>query len=102
MSTSSRLPSLPDIATFAEQGIGGATLYESFAFFAPANTPPSLIAEAGRALRTSAADRNIVDALAKLEIQAEYRDAAALADQLRQDTEWWRPVVKASGFQIED
>jgi tripartite-type tricarboxylate transporter receptor subunit TctC len=102
VSAASRIPSLPDIATFSEQGVARATLYEAFGFFAPPNSAPALVADASRALKTASVDKDLVDALGKLEIQAEHRESAAFAEQLRQETEWWRPVVKASGFQIDE
>ena len=102
ISAASRLASLPEVATFAEQGVARATLYEAFGFFAPPGSPPAVVADAGRALMAGSLERELVDTLAKLEIQAEHRDAAAFAEQLRQETEWWRPVVRASGFQIDE
>ena len=102
VSAATRIASLPDIATFSEQGVARATLYEAFGFFAPPNAAPGLVADASRALRAASLDKELVEALAKLEIQAEHREPAAFADQLRQETEWWRPVVKASGFQIDE
>jgi tripartite-type tricarboxylate transporter receptor subunit TctC len=102
VSATSRLASLPEVATFAEQAIPRATLYESFGFFAPPNTTPAFVADASRALKAASVEKDLVDTLAKLEIQAEHREPAAFADQLRQETEWWRPVVKASGFQIDE
>ena len=72
-----RIPQLPDVPTVGEVGLAGAEMFAWFAMFAPAGTPPDVIAKIRDALGV---------ALAKPEVQGKARLArhhAAAVDTAR-------------------
>jgi tripartite-type tricarboxylate transporter receptor subunit TctC len=58
-----RLPFATDVPTFAEQGQPELTMEEWFGFYAPARTPPAVIAAANAAINKALADRAVIDGL---------------------------------------
>ena len=98
---SKRSPALPEAPTMAEAGVPGYEVYEWNAIFAPAGTPPAVIAK-------------LADAIAKATQSPEFRErVASLGGELagygpaeadrfiRQQTELWGSVVKAGNIKVE-
>jgi tripartite-type tricarboxylate transporter receptor subunit TctC len=96
-----RSPALPDIPTMAEAGVPGYEVYEWNAIFAPAGTPPAVIAR-------------LADAIAKAAQSPEFRERVtslggeltgygpAEADRfVREQTELWGKVVKQGNIRVE-
>jgi tripartite-type tricarboxylate transporter receptor subunit TctC len=61
VTSSTRVPSLPDVPTVAEQGMSGLAISNWFALMAPAGLPPDIVASLARAL---------TDALAAPDVRA--------------------------------
>jgi tripartite-type tricarboxylate transporter receptor subunit TctC len=96
-----RSPALPEAPTIAEAGVAGYEVYEWNAIFAPAGTPPAVIAR-------------LADALAKATQSPEFRDrVASLGGELtgygpaeaerfiREQTQLWGSVVRAGNIRVE-
>jgi tripartite-type tricarboxylate transporter receptor subunit TctC len=93
-----RSPALPDVPTIAESGLPGydAVLWQ--ALYAPAGTPPAIVARLNTETNAVLRDRNVVAALAKLGVEAEPGTAQEFADRVAADLKKWREVVAAAGI----
>jgi tripartite-type tricarboxylate transporter receptor subunit TctC len=95
-----RLPQLSEVPTFREAGIDieGTGWY---AVFAPAKTPPEIIARMNKALVAAVA---MPDVKAKLETFG-LTPTGTTSEQLgaiqKADAKLWEPIVKASGFRAD-
>ncbi len=91
----SRHPGLPNVPTTAEAGLSGFELEAWVGLFAPAGTPPAVIAQlsdaAKKALDTPDAKANAV----KQGVELRYLPPEALASMIARDTEHWGKVIKA-------
>ncbi len=102
VSSEQRLPRLPDVPTFKEQGHPDIVLSEVFAVFANARTPAPVLAELESAFLKAARKPRMVDALEKLEFESMVLDGKATRAHLEADIRRWGPVVKASGYTISE
>jgi tripartite-type tricarboxylate transporter receptor subunit TctC len=60
-----RHPALPDVPTFAEQGIAGVDSNNWYAIYVPAKTPPETVAALNRAVRAVLATPAVSERLAR-------------------------------------
>jgi tripartite-type tricarboxylate transporter receptor subunit TctC len=97
----SRSPFVPEVATFAEQGLAGLTVEEWFGFFAPAKTPASVVAAANSAINQSLKDKSLIDSLALQGLLPVGGSSDEMAKDMRRQYEYWGPVVKRIGFTAE-
>ncbi|MBI5721370.1 MAG: hypothetical protein HZC37_27175 [Burkholderiales bacterium] len=97
-----RLTGLPDVPTFAEAGYPGLVITENFGFFAHAKTPPAVLNALHVALRKAGEEPRATAALEKLEFQPVSMSQADYAALLKADFERWGPVVKQTGYRVED
>lgn len=98
-----RSPALPQTPTLAELGLGEATAVEWFGVFAPAKTPPAVVAALNKAVGDAMRSKPFQEVLAKGAFEPVPADSAATFGALVQkDISRWGPVVKASGFTPED
>ncbi len=91
----------PDTPTLVEQGLRDMAFSEWFGFFLPGKAPAEVVQRANTALRTALADKETVDGLAVMGLEAKSSTPAELAALLKADTERWGPIVKAIGFTAE-
>lgn len=95
------LPSLPGVPTFKEQGYPELQLTEVFAFFASGKTPKAIQLELEAAMTAAARSPRLIAAIEKLEFDSDIRSSADLARHLKDDSERWGPVIKATGYTAE-
>jgi tripartite-type tricarboxylate transporter receptor subunit TctC len=81
-----------------EQGLKDMAYNEWFGFYLPAKAAPDVVQRANAALRVALADKEVVDGLAVMGLEAKSSSPAELAAMLKADTQRWGPVVKAIGF----
>jgi tripartite-type tricarboxylate transporter receptor subunit TctC len=95
-----RSPFLPDIPTFkaAGYGIEGTGWY---GLYAPARTPPEMVARLGKAIVAAVQVPHVKDRLLAFALVPTGTSAAELARIQKADSELWAPAVKASGFTPE-
>jgi tripartite-type tricarboxylate transporter receptor subunit TctC len=101
VTTTARLPSLPDIPTIAESGVPG---YESVSWFglaAPAATPKDIIARLNKESVAILRSPAVVELFAKDGTLVVAGSAAEFDAYIRSETTKWAKVVKAAGIKPE-
>ena len=88
----------PNVPTLLEQGLKDMAFNEWFGFFVPAKAAPGVIQRANSALRTALAEREVIEGLEVMGLEAKSSSPTELSAMLKADTERWGPVVKAIGF----
>jgi tripartite-type tricarboxylate transporter receptor subunit TctC len=91
----------PETPTLMEQGLRDMSFSEWFGFYLPARASAEVVQRANTALRAALADRETVDGLALMGLEAKSSTPAELAALLKADTEKWGPIVKSIGFTAE-
>lgn len=91
----------PNTATLMEQGFKDMSFSEWFGFFLPAKAAPEVVNRANAALRTALADRETVEGLELMGLEAKSSTPAELAAMLKADFDKWGPLVKAVGFTVD-
>ncbi len=91
----------PDTPTMVEQGLRDMYFSEWFGFYLPGKAAPEVVQRANTALRAALADKETVDGLALMGLEAKSSTPAELAAMLDADTRRWGPIVKAIGFTAE-
>ena len=91
----------PDTPTLVEQGLRDMAFSEWFGFFLPGKAPADVVQRANAALRAALADKETIDGLAVMGLEAKSSTPGELAALLDADTRRWGPIVKAIGFTAE-
>ncbi len=93
-----RSAALPDVPTFAEQGVRIEWEYW-LGMFAPAKTPAAEIQRLNAAIGRALARPEVRERLAKIVFEPAFGTPEELGQLVRAGTAYWEPVVKASGWQ---
>lgn len=88
----------PDTPTMVEQGLKDMVFNEWFGLYLPARASAEVVQRANTAIRAALADKETIDGLALMGLEARGSTPAELAALLKADTERWGPLVKAIGF----
>ena len=88
----------PGVPTFAEQGYKDLVFSEWFGFFAPGGTPVPVVQRVNDALRAALAQKDVIDGLAVMGLEAASSTPAELAALLKESYDRWGPIVKKIGF----
>lgn len=88
----------PNTPTLVEQGFKDMVFAEWFGFFLPGGTGAEVVARANGALRVALADKETVDGMALMGLEAKSSSPAELSALLKADFQKWGPLVKAVGF----
>lgn len=91
-----RIPQLPDVPTVGEVGLAGAEMFAWFAMFAPAGTPPDVIAKIRDALGATLARPEVKERLISLGITPQLSTPQELAKLVQDEQAKWGPVIKAT------
>lgn len=100
VTTSSRVPSLPDIPTTQEAGMPGVEVAVWHALYAPKGTPPEAIDKLSAALKKALKDPKVVERFAELGTEPVAEDRATpevLGAFLQSEIERWKPIIEAAG-----
>ena len=92
-----RLPSLPDVPTFAEQGIAQLSISEGTWVMAPARTPAAVVEKLADAVIASLKTRPMQQVIQGQAEAAPLRPAA-LAQRMRQEFDQRGAGIRATGF----
>ncbi|MDT7953225.1 MAG: tripartite tricarboxylate transporter substrate binding protein [Acetobacteraceae bacterium] len=91
-----RHPSLPDVPTFEEQGLGGVDTNNWYGLFVKAGTPEATIASLNQAVRTALAATS--EKLLALGAEPAPSTSGELAALVKSDTTKWGALIKAKGI----
>lgn len=93
---------LPDVPTAQEAGFSEVVAEDFFAFFVPSKTPPEIVERLSGAIREALASQEVIDRLAQLGLEARPTTPKEMGDIVRTQFNTWQPVVKASGFSLDE
>lgn len=93
-----RLPLLPDVPTYGEQGITGYEEVIFTAMYAPARTPHDLLQRYNAAITRVVTSLTFTEKLASLGIIAAASTPAELSERMVKTTQAWSEMVKNAGY----
>jgi tripartite-type tricarboxylate transporter receptor subunit TctC len=96
-----RVATLAEVPTIAESGVPGYDAVGWFAVFAPAKTPPPIIAKLNSAIVKHARQPDTTERLVALGAEVVASTPERLRAVQKADLERWGTVVKQSGAQVE-
>jgi len=96
-----RAPQLPDVPLLSEQGVQGGEADAWIGLWAPAGTPPAVLARLSQAVTSALARPELREAATKLGIAVNVRDAASFDRFVAEEIRKWGEVVKAANVKIE-
>ena len=96
-----RSPFVPEVATFAEQGLPELTVDEWFGFYAPAGTPANVVNAASAAINNALKDKSVIDSLHLVGLIPQGSTPAEITASQKQQYDRWGPLIKRIGFTAE-
>jgi tripartite-type tricarboxylate transporter receptor subunit TctC len=100
VTTSTRVPSLPDVPTSAEAGLPALQVAVWHGLYAPKGTPKAVVDRLVAALQGALEDPVVKDRFAELGTEPVAKDKAtpeALAAHLKAEIDKWGPIIKNAG-----
>jgi tripartite-type tricarboxylate transporter receptor subunit TctC len=102
VTTAKRTPAVPDLPPIAEAGVPGFDVSSWYAFFAPAKTPPEIVAKMHADTVAALNDPTTKARLEQLGVVVVGSTPAALAAFLKSEMDKWGPVIKDAGITIRE
>lgn len=96
-----RVPSLPDVPTMEEAGIPGMEITTWSGLFAPRNTPPDVTKKLQDAIVDVVKQSDIQERMRQLALDPIGSGSEEFARTIRQDSEKWAAIAKASEIKID-
>jgi len=101
VATEARLPSRPDVPTFAEAGVPGLTIAEWCALFAPAATPTPIAARLHAAMTEALADAEVKARLDQIVAVPVGSSPEAFGRFVREGRQSMGALVRSAGIRVE-
>jgi tripartite-type tricarboxylate transporter receptor subunit TctC len=98
---SQRHKSLPEVPTFAQAGYPGFEANGWFAFFAPAGTPPEVVAKLAAEIGRIVKHPEVNQRLLAMGLQPVGSTPAELASVIATDTPKWARIVRDAGIKLD-
>jgi tripartite-type tricarboxylate transporter receptor subunit TctC len=98
-SGSVRAPALPEVPTVKEVGVAGFEVNSWNGLFAPAKTPPEIVAALNAALREVLGSPDLKQRFLELGVEAKASSPEEIGARLRADIEKWSGVIARAGIQ---
>ncbi|WP_395059528.1 Bug family tripartite tricarboxylate transporter substrate binding protein [Polaromonas sp.] len=96
-----RSPQMPQIPTTAEAGLPGFKLEAWVGLFAPAGTPPAVIAKLTADVKRAMEMPDVKTRADAAGIEIRYQGPDALADLVKSDLAYWSKTIKAAGIKAD-
>ena len=93
VTTARRVPSLPDIPTFAEAGVPGMEAATFTGLLAPKGTPPEVLARLSQALEKILSQPEIIQRFQELGADAQASSSADFTRYLAAEDARWTPIL---------
>jgi tripartite-type tricarboxylate transporter receptor subunit TctC len=93
-------PLLPNVPTIEEAGLPNYTVYSWFGMFAPAKTPQGIIDRLAAEVQKASKDARFAGTLTKQGMQIIASSPKDMLATMREDSNRWRDVIKATGVSI--
>jgi len=100
VTASHRSPLLPDVPTFQELGVDGLQASAWWGLYAPAGTPPAIVARINGAVNELLQEDAVRQALLKVGDEAAGGTPAQLADYQRSEAGKWPDVIRRVGVKV--
>lgn len=101
VTTAQRSPALPDVPTMAESGLPGFDVSTWFGVFAPAGTPPAIVARLNQTMTDALKTQDMRDRLARMGAEAAPMSSAQFGELVRSELAKYQKVVKFSGAHVD-
>lgn len=101
VTTLERSESFPDVPTMDEAGVPGYETNTWNALFAPAGTPPEVVAKLNEAAVAAVSDSAVQARLAEAGAVVVGSSPEELAEHVKTEVERWAPVIEAAGVSIQ-
>lgn len=95
-----RLKALPDVKTFAEQGVAGLEIYAWWAVLAPAATPAGVLKKLGDEIEKATASDDVRARMQTMEVEPLILRGESLRAFMVKETAFWQDFVNKSGLRI--
>lgn len=92
----------PDVPTFQEAGFKDVSVQEWYGILLPANAPERIVSSLNRTIQQALRDPEVLERFKALNVDAAASTAAAFAERIRVERARWAPIVKASGFKMQE
>jgi tripartite-type tricarboxylate transporter receptor subunit TctC len=96
-----RAEAFPDVPTLKEQGLPDLEVETWYAMFAPAGTPPAIVARLNRDMNDFLKEPDVRDVLEKQGLVPEGGTPEELSERVKKDLARWTRVVKAAGIKAD-
>jgi tripartite-type tricarboxylate transporter receptor subunit TctC len=102
VTSSKRSPAIPELPTVNEAlGLKDYELIAYFAMFAPAGTPPDIIAKLNKAINDAAQSKDIQEKFAGIGFAVEPGTPEALAQRSKLETAKWAKAIAAAKIELQ-
>lgn len=101
VASSTRVASLPDVKTLAEQGFPGVDTNNWYALFAPGKTPASIVDKLNKGVRKALESPALRDKLLSTGAEPAPSTPDELASLLKRDTEKWAKLIRDKKIKAE-
>jgi tripartite-type tricarboxylate transporter receptor subunit TctC len=96
-----RHPGMPNVPTTSEAGLKGFELEAWVGIFAPAGTPPDVVAKLSASIKSALELPETKTRADSAGVELRYMAPAALDLLVKQDTDFWAKTIKSAGIKPE-
>lgn len=100
VSTPKRVDVLPNVPTMSEAGFPGLEMSIWIGLFAPAATPPAILAKLGAAVSEAARRSDVRERLRPLGMEPDGRGQAEFREIIERENRLWRDVARAANISL--
>ena len=101
VTSTARVPAIPDVPTVAELGFPGFEALVWFGLVGPAKLPAEITAKANEALNKALDDASVADAIRNIGYEPSPMSPAQFSALIRGDLNKWRRVVAEANIKVE-